>query len=138
MRWMHWFDIPVLAALVSCGSLLAQTPASPSAQPGLGNMPGAAPVPVSTDLSSAILEWTPPALAQLSSQAVAKESFTFDRAMLTAAAGLVAGSNDDLRQAVAKLDGVSIHVLRFGDPATIDPAQIDAIRQAYHLRGWKH
>ncbi len=135
---MHWFEIPVLAALVSCGSLPAQTPASPSAQPGPGNMPGAAPVPVSTDLSSAILEWTPPALAQLSSQAVAKESFTFDRAMLTAAAGLVAGSNDDLRQAVAKLDGVSIHVLRFGDPATIDPAQIDAIRQAYHLRGWKH
>ena len=43
-----------------------------------------------------------------------------------------------MRQAVAKLDGVSVHVLRFGRPATIDPAQINAIREAYHLRGWKH
>ena len=84
------------------------------------------------------MQWAPPALAQLSAQAVAKESFTLDRAMLAAAAGLVPDSDADVRQAVAKLDGVSVHVLRFGDPAAIDVAQVDAIRQAYHLRGWKH
>jgi len=131
-------EIPVLAAAMSCGSLLAQAPAEPSAQPGPGNPPAAAPLPASPDLSSAILEWVPPALAQLTAQAVAKESFTLDRAMLAAAAGLMHGSDADLRQAVAKLDGVSVHVLRFGDPAPIDPAQIDAIREAYRLRGWKH
>ena len=136
---MHWLEIPVLAAAISCGSALAQTPAAPPAQPD----PGSAPVPVNPDisspyLSSAILEWAPPALAQLSAQAVAKESFTLDRALLAAAAGLMQDTDADVRQAVAKLDGVSVHVLRFGDPSAIDAAQVDAIRQAYHLRGWKH
>jgi hypothetical protein len=132
---MLWLEIAVLSA---CGSAQAQTPAAPSAQPGPGSAPAAGVVPVNPDLSSAILQWAPPALAQLSAQAVAKESFTLDRAMLAAAAGLVPDSDADVRQAVAKLDGVSVHVLRFGDPAAIDVAQVDAIRQAYHLRGWKH
>ena len=74
---------------------------------------------------------------------MAKESFTLDRTMLRAAAGLMPNSDDDIKQAVARLDGVSVHVLRFGDAAAgnsavIDPALVDAIRQAYHLRGWKH
>jgi hypothetical protein len=74
---------------------------------------------------------------------MAKESFTLDRTMLRAAAGLMPDSDADIKQAVAKLDGVSVHVLRFGDssarkPAVIDPTLVDAIRQAYHLRGWKH
>jgi hypothetical protein len=110
----------------------------PSAQPDPGSAPAAAVVPVNPDISSAILEWVPPALAQLNAQAVAKESFTLDRTMLAAAASLIPDSDDDVRQAVAKLDGVSVHVLRFGDPSAIDAAQVDAIRQAYHLRGWKH
>jgi hypothetical protein len=29
-------------------------------------------------------------------------------------------------------------VLNFAAPGTADPAQVDAIREAYHLRGWKH
>jgi hypothetical protein len=85
-----------------------------------------------------MLEWTPPALAQLSTQAVAKESFTLDKTMLAAAAGLLPDSDADVRQAAAKLDGVSVHLLRFAAPGTADPAQVEAIRQAYHLRGWKH
>lgn len=89
-------------------------------------------------MSSAILEWAPPALAELSSQAVAKESFTLDRAMLAAAAGLMGDSDADVRQAVAKLDGVSVHMLRFPEPGMADPAEVAAIRAAYHLRGWKH
>jgi hypothetical protein len=84
------------------------------------------------------LEWTPPALAQLSAQAVAKESFTLDRTMLTAAAGLMSGPDADLKQAIAKLDGLSVHVLRFAAAGDADPAQVDAIREACHLRGWKH
>jgi hypothetical protein len=85
-----------------------------------------------------MLEWTPPALAQLSTQAVAKESFTLDKTMLAAAAGLLPDSDADVRQAAAKLDGVSVHLLRFAAPGTADPAQVEAIREAYHLRGWKH
>jgi Domain of unknown function (DUF4252) len=107
------------------GSALAQTPQDPppaSAQPA----------------SAVVLDWAPPALAALSAQAAAKSSFTLDRTMLTAAAGLTGDIDDATRQAIAKLDGVSVHVLRFADTGVADPAQIAAIRDAYHQRGWKH
>jgi len=124
-----------------CGAALAQTPPAPSMQPDPGTAPTAT-VPASPDSSpaipEAILDWVPPALTQLSAQAEARESFTLDRTMLTAAAGLVPDSDAAVRQAVAKLDGVSVHMLRFGEPEAIDPDQVDVIRQAYHLRGWKH
>lgn len=90
---------------------------------------GVAPVP---------LEWTPPALAQLAAQALAKTSFTLDRSMLQAAAGLMGDSDADTRAAIAKLDGVSVHVLRFANAAPADPALEESIREAYHLAGWKH
>ena len=142
MRRMH-FKIPVLAAAIGCGSLLAQTPAAPSARPAPGGVPATAAVPVdpgagAPGIGSAILEWAPPSLAILSGQATAKESFTLDRAMLAAAAGLMPDSDSDVKQAIAKLDGVSVHILRFSDPSAIDASQVDAIRQAYRLRGWKH
>jgi len=129
-----WMGAAILSAAMACGSMLAQAPAdlNPSAAPG------AAPPPAAIDIGSAILEWTPPALAQLGAQAVAKESFTLDRTMLAAAAGMMADSDDGVKQAVNKLDGVSVHLLRFGGPDMVDPIQLEAIRQAYHLRGWKH
>jgi hypothetical protein len=109
--------IPIFFLAAVCGvSLLAQTPSQPPAQAN----PASAPFPPPVSLSSAILEWTPPALAQLTTQAVAKESFTFDKAMLAVAAGMLPDSDADVPQ------------------GTADPAQVDAIRQAYHLRGWKH
>ena len=75
----------------------------------------------------------------LSSQAASKSSFSFDRSMLAAAVGLMGGSMDDAtRHAVANLEGLSVRMLRFNPDAPADPAQIDAIRQTYHLRGWKH
>lgn len=77
-------------------------------------------------------------MTELSTQALAKESFTLDRTMLEAAAGLMADPDDTLRQTAAKLDGVSVHLLRFGEPDIADPGAIDSVRQAYHLRGWKH
>jgi hypothetical protein len=130
--------IPVLCAalcaITTCAFALAQTPA----QPDLGNAPDAGPAPASAGLSQAILEWVPPALSQLSGQSVAKESFTLDRTMLAAAAGLMPDTDADLRQTVAKLDGVSVHVLRFAADGQADPTQVEAVREAYHLRGWKH
>ncbi|MGA9061430.1 MAG: hypothetical protein WB341_07150 [Terracidiphilus sp.] len=136
-KWMLWLGIPVLSAVMGCASVLAQSSAEPSAPPDPG-APGAAPPLASPDISTAILEWTPPALTKLSAQAVAKESFTLDRTMLEAAAGLLPDSDADLKQTVAKLDGVSVHVLRFAAAGAADPAQVEAIRDAYHLRGWKH
>jgi hypothetical protein len=129
--------ILMLGAAATCSSLLAQAPMEPSAPPEPGSAPAPAPPPVA-DVGPVILEWVPPALAQLSARAVAKESFTLDRTMLAAAAGLLPDSEADLRQTVAKLDGVSVHVLRFAASRMADPAQIEAIRSAYHLRGWKH
>jgi hypothetical protein len=124
-----------LLCVSTCGSALAQAPAQPSAPPpdAAGNSPAA-----SSDISPAILEFVPPALAQLSTQAVAKESFTLDRNMLAVAAGMLPDADADLKQSVAKVDGLSVHVLRFAADGAADPATVDAIREAYHLRGWKH
>lgn len=131
-KWALLLEIPLLCATLTGSISLAQPPANPDAAPA-----PAAPT-VGDDLGSAMLEWVPPALGQLSTQAVAKESFTLDRTMLAAAAGLMPDSDADVRQAVAKLDGVSVHLLRFADAGMAGETQVDAIRQAYHLRGWKH
>ncbi len=120
--------ITVLAAAVGCASALAQAPQAPAA-PAAPLPAGDAPVP---------LEWTPPALAQLSAQALAKSSFTLDRTMLSAAAGLMGDSDADAKAAVRKLDGVSVHVLHFANTEPADPALVEAIRDGYHLPGWKH
>jgi hypothetical protein len=129
----------ILAAALACGSMLAQAPSDPYSPAD----PGAAPAPPPSsaappDIAPAILEWTPPALAELGTQAVAKESFTLDRTMLAAAAALMPDSDDDIKPAIAKLQGVSVHMLRFAQPGMVDPAAIETIRLAYHLRGWKH
>jgi hypothetical protein len=137
-KWTRWLQVPVICAMLA-GSI---TPAQRSADPSAPSAPGVAPAPpppaVGDELGSAILEWVPPALAELSTEALAKESFTLDRTMLAAAAGLVPDSDADVRQAVAKLDGVSVHTLRFAQSGSADPARLTAIREAYHLRGWKH
>lgn len=135
MRLSLFFSISVLSAGLGCALALAQEYASPSAadrnQPPAARAidPAADPVP---------LDWTPPALVELSSQAAIKSSFTLDRAMLGMAAGLVPDSDAPARQAINKLDGVSVHLLRFGNAWMADESQVDAIRASYHLRGWKH
>jgi hypothetical protein len=88
--------------------------------------------------SPVVLDWTPPALAELSSMAAVKESFTLDRDLLRAAAGALPDSETPTRQAIGKLDGVSVHLLRFGPNGVPDEGAVNAIRDAYHLRGWKH
>jgi hypothetical protein len=135
--------IPVVCAALSCANLHAQAPSNPSELPDpFGASPAnTAPAPgpdTRRDAGPVVLEWVPPAMAQLSAQAAVKSSFTLDRTMLAAAAGLLENQDDDVRQAVNKLDGVSIHLLRFGAHGMADPEAVDAVRQAYHLRGWKH
>lgn len=90
------------------------------------------------DASPVPLEWVPPPLAELSSMASMKENFTLDRTLLGVAAGVVADSDAPVRQAINKLDGVSVHTMRFSDAGIPDERAVQAIRASYHLRGWKH
>jgi hypothetical protein len=94
--------------------------------------------PAAPEENPVVLDWTPPALAALSAQAAVKNSFTLDRTMLGAAAGVLANSDEPTRQAIGHLDGLSVHLLRFGDSGVPDEDEVNAIRDAYHLRGWKH
>ena len=129
--------------LMRCGILAM---ASAFAQPGAFAQQGSSqqqPAQTVTqaaapDTNPVPLDWTPPALATLSAQAAVKDSFTLDRNMLRVAAGLVPDSDAPTRQAIGKLDGVNVHTLRFGPAGVPDEAAVNAIREAYHLRGWKH
>ena len=125
---MKW--ITVLGTLALCPMLMlaqgAAESASPSAPPDAASV---SPVP---------LEWTPPALEALSRQAATKSSFTLDRNLLNVAAGMLPDSEAGDRQVMRKLDGVSVHTMRFGDMGIPDEGAVDSIRAAYHLRGWKH
>jgi len=112
-------SIAIVTAILSCALSSAQASPDPASGP-------------------VVLEWTPPALAQLSSEAAVKSSFTLDRAMLGAASAFMSDSDAETKRAIAKIDGVSVHSLRFGAAGIADEASVDAIRQAYHLRGWKH
>ena len=122
--------ISVLSVTLGCALAVAQEYRSPSGAPPVRTAnPDADPVP---------LEWVPPALAQLSSEAPVKSNFTLDRTMLGLAAGLVPDSDAPTRQAINKLDGVSVHTMRFNNAGIPDESAVEAIRASYHLRGWKH
>ena len=119
--------LPVLFASIAGLSAAAQQP--PPYEPPPPAVPSYGPVP---------LDWTPPALAQLSTLAAVKNSFTLDRNMLGAAASIWPDVDEPTRQAVNHLDGVSVHLLRFGAAGVPDEGAVNSIREAYHLRGWKH
>ena len=133
MKRNLWLGIALLSAGIGCLPVLAQTPLEPA-------NPAAPPVAASADAppAAADLNWIPPALAQLSAKAAANSSFTLDRDMLTAAAGLLPSLDQPTRQAIAHLDGVSVRLLRFGAAGIADEAPVEALREAYHQHGWKH
>lgn len=113
------FCVAALTAALGAAMAWAQAPAAPADNP-------------------VILDWTPPAFAALSAQAAVKSNFTLDRNLLALASGMVPSSEPETRQAIAKIDGVSVHLLRFGDAGIPDEAEVEQVRAAYHLRGWKH
>jgi hypothetical protein len=126
LRWKSALGIVLLIAGIARTAALAQAPpyaASSAAQ--------ATPNPVD-------LNWTPAALAQLGSLATTKSSFTLDRNELGVAAALSGGSDDQTKEAINKIDGVSVHILRFGPAGIANESSVEAVRDAYHLRGWKH
>jgi hypothetical protein len=120
----------LVSAAFGCALAVAQEYGPQSGPPPAREYPpDASPVP---------LEWVPPPLAELSSMAAMKENFTLDRSLLGIAAGVVPDSDAPVRQAIRKLDGVSVHTMRFNDAGIPDEGAVQAIRSAYHLRGWKH
>jgi hypothetical protein len=122
--------IVVLSAAYGCALAVAQEYGAQSGPPPSRQYPpDASPVP---------LEWVPPPLAELSSMAAMKENFTLDRTLLSVAAGVVPDSDAPVRQAIHKLDGVSVHTMRFNEAGIPDEGAVQAIRASYHLRGWKH
>jgi len=142
MSRMKWVGILALNAAVGCGLANAQEtapaqapeaalPAQPEQQPY-------PPPPPAADLSPVPLEWTPPALAKLTAEAAVKSSFTLDRSLLGVAAGMLPDSEEDVRRSMNKLDGVSVHLLRFGQDGIPNERLVDDVRDSYHLRGWKH
>lgn len=130
MRLTLFVGISLFSATLGCALAVAQEYGSPAGPPPVRTAaPDPSPVP---------LEWVPPALAQLSSEAPVKTNFTLDRTLLGVAAGLVPDTDTPTRQAINKLDGVSVHTMRFGEGGIPDEGAVAAIRAAYHLRGWKH
>jgi hypothetical protein len=127
MNRIFRLGIPVLLVVTACALAAAQPPA-PSDPPSL-SVDARGPV---------VLDWAPPALGQLSALAAVKNSFTLDRTMLNAAASLMADPDEQTRQAINRIDGVSVHLLRFGQAGVPDEGAVNSIRDAYHLRGWKH
>ena len=136
--------IPVFSAWLCSGLAVGQKPTTAqlpaSSQTAARRAPVSATAPpyVPPGDSPVPLDWTPPALAQLSAAAEVKSSFTLDRTMLGIAAGIVPDSEPETRKVIGELDGVSVHLLRFANAGKEDEEQVEAIRAAYHLRGWKH
>jgi len=128
--------IVAFSAAIGCTVALAQM--SSGANPAASQSQSASQPPVNSSARLVDLNWTPPVLAQLSDEASTRSSFSLDRTALSVAAGLVPDSEPETRQAIAKLDGVSVHILRFAPAGIPYGAPVDGIRQAYHLRGWKH
>lgn len=129
MGMMRIFRLGIPVLLVATASAIA------TAQPPAPYDPSA---PAADPRGPVVLDWTPPALGQLSALAAVKNSFTLDRTMLNAAASLVPDTDEPTRQAINRLDGVSVHLLRFGQSGVPDEGAVSSIRDAYHLRGWKH
>ena len=127
MKQMFRLGIPVVFASCLAIPALAQQPA-----------PYEAPPPPPPASGPVILEWTPPALGQLSTLAAVKNSFMLDRSMLNAAASTLSDTDEPTRQAINRIDGLSVHMLRFGTLGIPDEGAVNSIREAYHLRGWKH
>ncbi len=139
MKWKLFAGIPTLCVVLGCALAAAQEPAAQQyPDPSQRATNSAPPADFRSEPSPVPLEWTPPALDQLNAQAAVKSSFTLDRNLLALAAGILPDSEVDDRRAINKLEGISVHLMRFGDAGIPDERAVEAVREAYHLRGWKH
>ena len=127
----------ILAVAFVFGSTALSFAQAPNAN-GASSYASAPRGPAASQPISAILDWTPPEMADLGTQASSRTSFAFDRSMLDAMTAIEGGMDQETRQAWAKLDGVSVNLLRFGPGGIPNEPAVEALRAAYHLRGLKH
>jgi hypothetical protein len=87
------------------------------------------------------LNWVPGGLAAIAQQASTKTEFTFDRSTL-ALVGQLSTLDQPTRDAIARLNGISLHLYRFpaaGSATTsYDPAAVDEIRSELNTPGFNH
>ncbi len=120
--------------LLSAGTVaLAQQPSAFAPTTPAPTLP--APAPPSAPPPPASLQ--PPSLVGRAQQASWHAEFTLDRSML-ALAGNLYGVDDPTRQAVARVDGVAVHLYRFPAQRPYDPAAVESLRSQYGALGWKH
>lgn len=84
------------------------------------------------------LSWIPQGFEVLGQRAAFHTDFTFDRSMLQVAGYFIGDTDQDVRNAIAKLNGISVHSYHFAAPGLYDPAALDLIRRQYEAAGWRH
>ncbi len=72
----------------------------------------------------------------LGQRAAFHTDFTFDRSMLQLAGYFIGDADQEARNAIAKLNGISVHSYHFAAPGLYDPAALDLIRRQYEAAGW--
>jgi hypothetical protein len=84
------------------------------------------------------LSWIPQGFEVLGQRAAFHTDFTFDRSMLQVAGYIIGDTDQETRNAIAKLNGISVHSYHFAAPGLYDPAALDLIRRQYEAAGWRH
>jgi len=83
-------------------------------------------------------DWIPHGLEAISHRAAFHADFTFDKNMLRLADGVFDDGSEDVRHAIGKLNGISVHTYRFAQPGAYDPNALELVRHQYHNGAWKH
>jgi hypothetical protein len=89
-------------------------------------------------VQQAPLNWVPQGFEVLGQRAAFHTDFTFDRSMLQVASYFIGDADPGARNAIAKLNGISVHSYHFASPGLYDPAALDLIRRQYEAAGWRH
>jgi hypothetical protein len=82
--------------------------------------------------------WVPQGFEALAQRAAFHTDFTFDRSMLQVAGYFIGDADQDTRNAIAKLNSISVHSYHFAAPGLYNPAALDVIRRQYEAAGWRH
>jgi hypothetical protein len=84
------------------------------------------------------LSYVPQGFEVLGQRAAFHTDFTFDRSMLQAAGYFLGDQDQQTRNAIAKLNSISVHSYHFASPGLYDAASLDLIRRQFEAAGWRH
>jgi Domain of unknown function (DUF4252) len=94
--------------------------------------------PLALSAQQPSMNWVPQGFEVLGQRAAFHTDFTFDRSMLQLAGYFVGDADQEARNAIAKLNGISVHSYHFAAPGLYDPAALDQIRRQFEASGWRH